>query len=139
MKKKLINTILFILLYLINKEILHFYFNQISDLGIIFNNFTQVLKYEMIIAVFAFLLSFVLFIHYYYYKFSIKFEIIIYIFSLVMTLFLGNKLLSSIFQEIVFDSFLLVAVLFFLFFIFIYIFVSYIVNVFKKNDDIQKL
>ena len=103
--KKLINTILFILLFLVTKEMIYLFYENWNFLLLDISNEFEYLKFSISIGVTSFLLSFIFLILYFAFKeLNIYYKTAIYFISLTLSLVVVNFIYFQFKNEINFNQ-----------------------------------
>lgn len=94
--KKIIAFLLFVIVFFVTKEIVFVYIENFNtDITITFFGEKDILKFELIITIFSLLVSFTFLVFYYYYKINIVIKVINHFISLLLCL----KFISFIYSN----------------------------------------
>ncbi len=138
--KKIINTILFILLFLVTKELVYTFYEDLSIIILTFSDENQYLKFSLAVAVLSFCCSFIFLLLYFAFeKLKIYWKIITYTICLLASLFLVNYTYAFSRQELFYNQIIINLIIVLATFVVFYLITLLIINKILTEKNIKTL
>lgn len=92
--KKLINTLLFLLLFSTTKELIYSYYEYYNTISILFYKIEDIEVFKLYTFILSSIISFLFLVLYFYIEKKLILSLIVYILSLIISISLGNYVFS---------------------------------------------
>lgn len=97
--KKLINTLLFLLLFFATKELIYSYYEYYNTISILFYKIEDIEIFRLYTFILSSIISFLFLVLYFYIEKKLILSLIVYILSLIISISLGNYVFSLFNKE----------------------------------------